>query len=86
MAPTAAMLILCHHGKSTSPASLPSPVPLPPATSFGLNLISALKQFSLEKVICKARPDDKQEHGVVTVDPSSASENDLAEALQLSCW
>lgn len=85
MAPTAAMLILCHHGKSNSPPSLSSPT-LSPATSFGLiNPISAPKWFSLEKVICKARSDDKQKHARA-VYHSSASENGFEEALRLSCW
>jgi hypothetical protein len=87
MAPTAAMLILGHHGKSTSPPShdqLPPPPPPPPATFLGFKL-AALKWVSEENPICKPRSsDDKQKHG--KVDPSFALEKSFEDALQFSCW
>lgn len=79
MAPTAAMLILCHHGKSNSP---PSRHPLqPPATSFGLKQLAA-RWVTVENAICKARSDEKKEHGIV--DPPAASVKSIEEVLQLS--
>ncbi|KAK4563575.1 hypothetical protein RGQ29_005912 [Quercus rubra] len=81
MAPTAAMLILCLHGKPKSPPSFAPPSP--PATFFGPKL-SAVRWVSVVNSICKATSDEKQKHGFV--DPSSALEKRFQDALELSCW
>uniref|UniRef100_A0A2N9IYW4 Uncharacterized protein n=1 Tax=Fagus sylvatica TaxID=28930 RepID=A0A2N9IYW4_FAGSY len=74
------MLILCHHGKSNFPPSLPPP---PPATSFWPKL-SAVKWVSVVNSNCKATSGEKQRHSIV--DPSFALEKRFEEALELSGW
>nr|DAD40360.1 TPA_asm: hypothetical protein HUJ06_014683 [Nelumbo nucifera] len=82
MSPTAAMLILSHHYKSspTSPTSAGDET----AAAFQVS-VSAGKWFS--SLFLRGPVQQQQKHSQTSPPPSSASlEQRFQEALQLSCW
>lgn len=84
MAPTAAMLILSHEGKTTSPA-LPPPPPPPLEVK-----ATALKWVALGGLLIRGRSGSKSKEPNMEVDRSfsadSAREKRFLEALELSWW
>ncbi|XWS55240.1 hypothetical protein CRYUN_Cryun10bG0158200 [Craigia yunnanensis] len=84
MAPTAAMLILSHQGKTTSRA-------LPPPPSPPLEVkVSALKWVALGSLLIGGRSGYKSKEPKMEVDRSSSAgsalEKRFQEALELSWW
>ncbi|XWS62516.1 hypothetical protein CRYUN_Cryun06bG0017800 [Craigia yunnanensis] len=84
MAPTAAMLILSHQGKPTSPA-------LPPPLSPPLEVkVSSLKWVALGSLLIQGRSGSKSKEPKMEVDRSfsadSAWEKWFQESLELSWW
>uniref|UniRef100_A0A2P2KXB1 Soluble inorganic pyrophosphatase 6ic n=1 Tax=Rhizophora mucronata TaxID=61149 RepID=A0A2P2KXB1_RHIMU len=87
MAPTAAMLLLSGHMKSTAPPSFPSPTSST-TSSLGVK-VSALKWVSEGNLIFKERFLAQELFKVdpcLAVDGDSAMEKRFQEALQHSCW
>uniref|UniRef100_A0A2C9V4J4 Uncharacterized protein n=1 Tax=Manihot esculenta TaxID=3983 RepID=A0A2C9V4J4_MANES len=85
MAPTAAMLILSTHIKSTSPPSLP---PTSPSTSFfGVNF-SSMKWIQPDSNIFSGSYQEKDSMPEDAHLPAgdSAMEKRFEEALKHSCW
>ncbi|XWS67557.1 hypothetical protein CRYUN_Cryun04dG0016500 [Craigia yunnanensis] len=84
MAPTAAMLILPHQGKTTSPA-------LPPSLSPPLDVkVSALKWVALGSLLIRGRSGSKSKEPKMEVDRSFSADSEwekrFLEAFELSWW
>ncbi|KAI5576817.1 hypothetical protein POPTR_009G081150v4 [Populus trichocarpa] len=86
MAPTASMLLLPYHNKSTYPSSLPTSTPS--ATSFSVAKFSAMKWVQQDSPIFKGRSLGKESFMAGPSSPANDSDKEkrFEEALERSCW
>jgi len=86
MAPTASMLLLPYHNKSTSPSSLPTSTPS--ATFFSVAKLSAMRWVQQDNPIFKGRSLGKESFMAGPSSPANDSDKEkrFEEALERSCW